>query len=132
MHSRVVRPLISALHDPHLPTLQFQRSARSGAWVACSRSITSSTTSPSAPSTSKSTRSPPSVSPRQIRNRRWVLRSVHTSGELVGGEVLFQLIELEEASYIRAHRDLHLARDADASLDTVVAQSAHQQHMSPF
>jgi hypothetical protein len=31
MHMRRGRPLISAEHDPHLPALQFQRQARSGA-----------------------------------------------------------------------------------------------------
>jgi hypothetical protein len=41
------RPLISALHEPHLPALQFQRTARSGAWVACRRWRMSRTTSPS-------------------------------------------------------------------------------------
>ena len=44
-------PLISALHDPHLPALQFQRTARSGVWVACSRWMMSRTTSPSLTST---------------------------------------------------------------------------------
>ena len=51
MHSSLGRPLISALHDPHLPALQFQRTARSPAWVACSRWMMSSTTSPSFTST---------------------------------------------------------------------------------
>ena len=37
MHISRGRPLISALHEPHLPALQFQRTARSPAWVACSR-----------------------------------------------------------------------------------------------
>jgi hypothetical protein len=41
------RPLISALHDPHLPALQFQRTARSPACVDCSRWMMSRTTSPS-------------------------------------------------------------------------------------
>ncbi len=36
MHISRGRPLISALHDPHLPALQFQRTAMSPAWVACS------------------------------------------------------------------------------------------------
>ena len=44
-------PLISALHEPHLPALQFQRIARSPAWVACTRCSASSTTSPSETST---------------------------------------------------------------------------------
>ncbi len=37
MHIRRGRPLISAEHEPHLPALQFQRQARSGAgpaWIA--------------------------------------------------------------------------------------------------
>ena len=37
MHMRRGLPLISALHEPHLPALQFQRTARSGAWVAWMR-----------------------------------------------------------------------------------------------
>ena len=47
MHMRRGSPLISAEHEPHLPALQFQRQARSGASVAWIRWITSSTTSPS-------------------------------------------------------------------------------------
>ena len=39
--------MISALHDPHRPALQFQRRARSPAWTACTRWSTSRTTSPS-------------------------------------------------------------------------------------
>src|SRR5437764_963246 len=34
MHISFGLPLISAEHDPHFPALQFQRTARSGAWVA--------------------------------------------------------------------------------------------------
>ena len=45
------RPLISTLHEPHLPALQFHRTARSGAWVAWMRWMTSRTTSPSLTST---------------------------------------------------------------------------------
>ena len=37
MQSSLGRPLISALHEPHLPALQFHRTAKSGAWVACKR-----------------------------------------------------------------------------------------------
>ena len=51
MHSNLGRPLISALHDPHLPALQLQRTARSPAWVACNRWMMSRTTSPSFTST---------------------------------------------------------------------------------
>ena len=37
MHRRRGLPLISALHEPHLPALQFHRTARSGATVDCMR-----------------------------------------------------------------------------------------------
>ena len=46
MHIRRGRPLTSAEHEPHLPALQFQRTARSPAWVAWTRWMASSTTSP--------------------------------------------------------------------------------------
>ena len=51
MHISRGRPLTSALHEPHLPALQFQRTARSPAWVAWTRWMTSSTTSPSSQAT---------------------------------------------------------------------------------
>ena len=51
MQSRRGRPLISALHEPHLPALQFHRIARSPVWVAWSRWSASRTTSPSDTST---------------------------------------------------------------------------------
>ena len=47
MHISRGLPLISAEHEPHLPALQFQRQARSGASVAWIRWMTSRTTSPS-------------------------------------------------------------------------------------
>ena len=47
MHSRRGLPLISAEHEPHLPALQFQRTARSGVCVAWRRWMMSRTTSPS-------------------------------------------------------------------------------------
>jgi hypothetical protein len=68
MHNRRGLPLISAEHEPHLPALQFQRTARSGAWVACSRWMTSSTTSPSFTSTVKSCSAPDSSVPRHTLN----------------------------------------------------------------
>ena len=52
MHISFGRPLISALHEPHLPALQFHRTARSPAWVAWTRWMASSTTSPVSTSTS--------------------------------------------------------------------------------
>ena len=51
MHTSRGLPLISIEHEPHLPALQFQRTARSGASVACSRWMMSRTTSPSFTST---------------------------------------------------------------------------------
>ena len=51
MHMSRGLPSISALHEPHLPALQFHRQARSGAWVAWMRWMTSSTTMPSSTST---------------------------------------------------------------------------------
>ncbi len=65
MHMRRGLPLISALHEPHLPALQFQRQARSPAWVAWSVWITSSTTMPSCEGTWYSRNAPPLASPRQ-------------------------------------------------------------------
>ncbi|CAM5320297.1 hypothetical protein SVIOM342S_01034 [Streptomyces violaceorubidus] len=69
MHSSRGRPLISAEHEPHLPALQFQRTARSGAWAAWRRWMMSRTTSPLFTSTVKSARPPPSTSPRHTLNR---------------------------------------------------------------
>ena len=51
MHASRGRPLISIEQDPHLPALQFQRTARSPAWVAWRRCRMSRTTSPSFAST---------------------------------------------------------------------------------
>ena len=47
MHIRRGLPLISAEHDPHLPALQFQRHARSGACSAWTLWTASRTTMPS-------------------------------------------------------------------------------------
>ena len=51
MHASRGCPLISIEQEPHLPALQFHRTARSPVWVACSRCSTSRTTSPSLTST---------------------------------------------------------------------------------
>ena len=51
MHMRRGMPFTSALHEPHLPALQFQRTARSLATVAWSRWIAWRTTSPSSAAT---------------------------------------------------------------------------------
>ena len=47
MHMSFGIPLISAEHEPHLPALQFHRTARSGACWAWMRCTASSTTMPS-------------------------------------------------------------------------------------
>ena len=67
MHMSRGLPLISALHEPHLPALQFQRHARSPACVAWIVWMTSSTTMPSWASTRYSLNAPPFASPRQTR-----------------------------------------------------------------
>ncbi|CFS32617.1 Uncharacterised protein [Mycobacterium tuberculosis] len=67
MHISRGLPLISAEQDPHLPALQFQRTARSGVCVCCRRRMTSSTTSPSLTSTVNSRSSPQLSSPRHTR-----------------------------------------------------------------
>src|SRR5947208_3587765 len=100
MHISFGMPLISAEQEPHLPALQFHRTAMSGAWVACSRWITSSTTSPSFTSTVKSCRSPPSASPRHTLNFALYPMSALLRGdvgELAGGEVL-RLLHLAAAA----------------------------------
>src|SRR5918993_1856660 len=66
LHISLGRPLISALHDPQWAALQFQRTARSPAWCACTWSTASRTTIPSTSGISYSTSSPPSASPRKI------------------------------------------------------------------
>ena len=73
MHASLGLPLISMLHEPHLPALQFQRSARSLACCAWMRCSTSSTTMPGSTSTSYVLNSPPFASPRQTRNVRFAI-----------------------------------------------------------
>src|SRR6202035_1349566 len=58
------RPLTSAEHEPHLPALQFQRTARSGAWCAWIWWSASSTTIPGAIGTRYVAGCPPSRFPR--------------------------------------------------------------------
>src|SRR5438093_254393 len=70
MHASLGLPLISMLQEPHLPALQFQRTARSGASFAWIRCRTSRTTMPGLTSTRYSTNEPPAAVPRQTRNRR--------------------------------------------------------------
>src|ERR1043165_4933952 len=73
MQARRGLPLISIEHEPHLPALQFQRSARSlacWAWMRCS---TSSTTIPGSTSMSNCLKSPPPISPRQTLKTRFAI-----------------------------------------------------------
>ena len=68
MHISRGFPFTSALHEPHFPALQFQRTARSPAWVAWSTCRTSRRTMPSSQGTSYSRSCPPEASPLQIRS----------------------------------------------------------------
>src|SRR5690606_34314190 len=73
MHASRGRPLISMLHEPHLPALQFQRIARSPACSAWIEWSTSSTTMPSPTSDWYVSNVPPSASPRQTSNLRFAM-----------------------------------------------------------
>src|SRR2546426_4745436 len=70
MHASRGRPLISMLHEPHLPALQFHRTARSFASLAWTRCSTSRTTMPASTSMRYSTNPPPAAVPLQTRTRR--------------------------------------------------------------
>src|SRR5215212_1517442 len=109
MHISFGRPLTSALHEPHLPALQFQRTARSPACVAWTRWMASSTTSPVSTSTSKSWSSPPDWSPRHSR-----IFSVYPMGS-----VPF----LEEGGQLVRHHRERLGGQVDA-----VAGGVDRQH----
>ena len=64
LHISAGLPFTSALHEPHLAALQFQRTARSGAWCAWIQWMASSTTMPVSTGTWYSTSWPPLASPR--------------------------------------------------------------------
>src|SRR5436190_2503381 len=66
MHMSLGCPFTSALHEPHLPALQFQRTARSGACFCATLCTASSTTMPGALGMEYWTISPPDLSPRKI------------------------------------------------------------------
>src|SRR2546425_136642 len=108
MHISLGRPLISAEHEPHLPALQFQRTARSGAcsaWILCTAS---STTIPSPASTANSWRCPEPFVPRKIRNRRCSLTSrpfLDEPGE-VGGKVGLRFPADRHPVSVAPHDDL--------------------------
>src|SRR5437899_8071200 len=65
LHISAGLPFTSALHEPHLAALQFQRTARSGARCAWIQWIASSTTMPGSTGTRYSTSAPPLASPRK-------------------------------------------------------------------
>src|SRR5438874_368131 len=67
LHKRRGLPLISALHDPHLPALQFQRHDRVVSWLAWMWWIASNTTMPGKVGTLYSCSAPPSALPRNTR-----------------------------------------------------------------
>src|ERR1043165_932902 len=130
MHSSRGLPLISAEHEPHLPALQFQRTARSGACVACSRWMMSRTTSPSFTSTTKSCRSPDESSPRHTRNCALYPMSgfpPRVPRQFLAGLVLLQLADLEELEQLLAHRELWLLDDGHVR----PVRRAHQEFVAP-
>ena len=124
MHISPGLPLTSALHEPHLPALQFQRTARSGAWVACRRWTMSRTTSPSLTSTVKSSSAPPVSSPRQTR--KLASYPIRQAPRVV--EVLGQLVAFEQRQQVRAHRGQWLLDDLDA---VAIAASQPADHVRP-
>src|SRR5438874_4708492 len=73
MHIRRGLPLTSAEHEPHLPALQFQRQARSGACVAWIWWTASRTTMPSPTSAVYGLNWPPLAPPRQMLNVAWAM-----------------------------------------------------------
>src|SRR6266536_5394955 len=85
-------PLISMLQEPHLPALQFQRTARSLASFAWIRCRTSRTTMPGSTSMRYSMNEPVAV-PRQMRKWRsdTVRLQVFDSCEGDGGELFRRL-----------------------------------------
>src|SRR5688572_30767809 len=91
MHDSRGRPLISMLHEPHLPALQFHRIARSLASRAWIRWSTSRTTMPSSTSASNVLKSPPVASPRHTRKVRLaivVTPSIDVSPDLARLQIL--------------------------------------------
>src|SRR5881628_956783 len=87
-------PFTSALQDPHLPALQFQRTARSGACVAWMRCTTSSTTIPGSSGTTYSTCSPPEPS------QPWSFLAPDDRG-LARCDLLLRLVLTDELAQLR-------------------------------
>src|SRR5215210_5539337 len=82
LHVRLGRPFTSALQEPHLAALQFQRTARSGASLAWIQWSASRTTIPSSTGTSNSTNEP-SVDGVPRKTLRWA----SAMGRLRGDEL---------------------------------------------
>src|SRR5262245_43612457 len=124
MHDSFGLPLISTEQLPHLPALQFQRSARSFACCAWMRWRTSSTTMPGSTSTSKVLKSPPAASPRHTRNVRLLIVGSHFAGLEVLDLGVRDLFELRRRVGSLALLDLHAIRallDDDVVLQPLLA-----------
>ena len=72
MHIRRGLPFTSALQEPHLPALQFQRTARSAACVAWMVWMTSRTTCPSSALDRRSRRTCRRLACRRRKSRAWL------------------------------------------------------------
>src|SRR5438128_1909110 len=105
MHMSRGLPLISTLHEPHLPALQFQRTARSVAWRRWTSWMASRTTHCGEAATVKSAKSPPAALPRQIRS----LKS--TFSDTAGLQILERGVVRQRLLQLRP-----LAHDADVAL----------------
>src|SRR6267142_1560686 len=95
LHMSAGRPLTSALHEPHLAALQFQRTARSGARWPWIQWMASSATMPVSIGTLYSTSRPPAGSRRRARSSHLLLL------------LLEQRLELSGHLGERRRRDLH-------------------------
>ena len=110
MHIRRGLPLTSALHEPHLPALQFQRTARSGACVAWIVWMTSRTTWPSSASTAYSSNSPAAGvaaedAHRDVRHQCASSNRLASSGGIGGSG---SRADCHLAARALAHDDVHL------------------------
>ena len=121
MHISRGLPLISAEHEPHLPALQFQRTARSGACVGLDPvdDVEDDHALVDLDAVVLAARRP-SSSPRQIRNVARRSPSVSppsaSARQLVVGQVLLELARARTArSSSGRHRRAAAARDHDAS-----------------
>src|SRR5579859_3738003 len=114
-------PLISALHEPHLPALQFQRQESVLSWLAWIWWMASSTTMPGNIGTWYSRSSPPLASPRKTRR---VTVSMH--------EASFDhhpsLFLLKQRGQLGRHRRHRAGRD----LHRIAVLDGHQVLVGPL